>query len=230
MYKESDEHHLFVFRRDGRSDGEFRDERLAEGRYLSTVEKYLVAESRQVKDRTSGERLRYVCKQTIPVWQDGVVLSSNVRWSFLSTDADGSNPTREAITTKRMVRGVAAILVPGVYTPDAYGPKGENYFVALQRKNRTEHEIAFGQVRTVFQDSGFINGRCCIWTEWPDDDPVFHLVLSKRVKPSKRSSNLEGEILEGETIALPFIRKESVGTMEVRLDRQTNAPIVYTPD
>jgi len=213
LWKESVDRHIFVFRRDGVSYGEFRDEVLLDGRFMSIIERYLVADLRKPAILSKARVLRFVCKETIPVWKDKVFIESKVRWSFLTTDLNGNILKRDATTKKRMIRGVVNVVVPDYLTPD-----GQTFFLGLKRKNLTPHESAFGAVNPVFEHFGLVNRRSSIWAEWPDDDAEFRVVLSKKAPNPPQD-------------ATPFVvRTERVATMTINLGTPKNTPFVFVAD
>ena len=158
LWKESADHHVFFFRRDGVTYGEFRDEVLRDRRFLSIYERYLVVDAREPRTLPRAKELRFVCKETLPVWKNNVSVESKVRWSFLTTDRSGNTLQRGETTVKRMIRGVVSVVVPDELTPE-----GDTFFVDLRRSNLTPHERAFGAVRPVFQYFGASSRRWSLW-------------------------------------------------------------------
>ncbi len=213
LWKKSADHHVFFFRRDGVAYGEFRDERLSNGRFISIFEQYLVADSRKPEVLSKAKELRFVCKKTKLVWEDKVWLGSLVHWSFLTTDLNGKILKRDATAKKRMIRGVVSVVVPDHLIPD-----GETFFVGLRRKTLTPHETAYGTVNSVFEHFGLTNGRCSIWAEWPEDDPEFVVELSQKL-PNPPND------------ATPFIvRTKEIASMSIKLHPPRNIPFVFIPD
>jgi hypothetical protein len=213
LWKESADHHVFFFRRDGVTYGEFRDEVLAEGRFLSIYERYLVADAREPGTLAKAKELRFVCKETLIVWKNNVYVESKVRWSFLTTDRSGSILQRGETSEKRMIRGVVSVVVPDKLTPD-----GETFFVNLKRSNLTPHERAFGDVRPVFEHFGLSNRRCSLWAEWPEDDPELIVILSKKLPNPPGDAN-------------PFfVRTKETASMKINLNPPQNVPFVFIPD
>jgi hypothetical protein len=213
LWKESADHHIFFFRRDGVTYGEFRDEVLADGRFISIFERYLAADSRKPETLPEAHELRFVCKETIPVWKNNVYVESKVRWLFLTTDLSGNSLKRGEITEKRMIRGVVSVVVPDELTPN-----GETFFVNLKRSNPTPHESAFGAFDPVFEYFGLSNRRCSLWAEWPEDDPEIIVVLSKK---------LPNPPLD----ATPFsVRTKDVASMKIDLKPPQNVPFVFIAD
>jgi hypothetical protein len=213
LWKDSNDHHVFFFRRDGVAYGEFRDEVLANGRFISIYEQYLVVEARDSEILSRANELRFVCKETMPVWKNNVFVESNVRWSFVTTDRLGNILQRGETREKRMIRGVVSIVVPDELTPIE-----ETFFVNLKRRNLTEYEQSFGDVRPVFQHFGLTNRRCSLWAEWPEDDPEFTVILSKKVPNPPNDATPS------------MVRKEEVASMRISLNPPQNVPFVFIPD
>ncbi len=213
LWKESAEHHVFFFRRDGVTYGEFRDEVLADGRFLSIYERYLVVDARETGILPMTRELRFVCKETIPVWKNNVFVESKVRWSFLTTDRSGNTLQRGETTAKRMIRGVLSVVVPDELTPE-----GDTFFVNLKRRNLTPHERAFGDVRPVFEYFGLSNRRCSLWAEWSEDDPELIIVLSKRFSNPSNDATPDA------------VRTKEIASMRINLNPPQNVPFVFIPD
>lgn len=213
LWKESADHYVFFFRRDGMTYGEFRDEVLAAGRFLTIYERYLVADARESGALPKAKDLRFVCKETSLVRKNNVFVESKVRWSFLTTDRSGNTLQRGETTERRMIRGVVSVIVPDELTPEA-----DTFFVNLKRRNLTAHEKAFGDVRPVFESFGLSNRRCSLWAEWPEDDPELLVILSKKLpNPPNDATPL-------------FVRTEEIASMKINLNPPQNVPIVFIPD
>lgn len=211
LWIESDRHTLFVFLRDGVSYGEFRDEVLLDGGFISTTEQYLVADSREKSILLKTEVLRFVRKQELAIWKDEVCVGSTIRWSFLSTTLNGKVLEREAVIEKRMVRGVVSVIFP-----DRQTPNGETFLVGLERKSLTPHEIAFGRVSPIIETFGLSNRRCSIWAQWPQDDPELVVILNKRLLKDPLDSG-------------PEFRTKRVASMTISLDPPMNVPFIFVP-
>lgn len=213
LWKESANHHVFFFRRDGLTYGEYRDEVLEKGRFLSIYERYLVADEREPEALKKAKDLRFVCKETSLIWRNNVWVESKVRWSFLTTDRSGNTLQRGDSTVKHMVRGVVSVIVPHELIP-----QGDTFFVDLKRRNLTVHERAFGDVRTVFESFGLSSGRCSIWAEWPEDDPELIVILSKKLPnpPNDATSYM--------------VRKKEIASMTIKLHPPQNVPFVFIRD
>ena len=213
LWKESADHHVFFFRRDGVTYGEFRDEVLADGRFLSIFERYLVVDARKPEILPKAQELRFVCKETILVRKNNVWVESKVRWSLLTTNQSGTTLKRGETVEKRMIRGVVSVVVP-----DELTPTGETFFVDLKRNNLTPHEKAFGNVRPVFEHFGLSNRRCSLWAKWPEDDPQMSVILRKKLPNPLHD-------------AAPFlVRTEEVASMTINLNPPRNVPFVFVPD
>jgi hypothetical protein len=212
LWKDSANHHVFFFRRDGAASGEFRDEVLEDGRFLSIYERYLVVDDREPEALAkSGER-RFVCKETVPVWRNKVAVEMNVRWSFLVTDRNGTTLRRGDATEKRMIRGVVSVVVPDDVAVDR-----DEFRLGLKRSRLTPHERAFGDERPLIEHLGPSNRRCSLWAQWPEDDPELIVTLNRKISRSPDDSSL-----------LPFRLKE-VASMKINLNPSRYAPFVFIP-
>jgi len=215
LWKDSADHHVFFFRRDGVAYGEFRDEVLEDGRFLSIYEQYLVDDGRRPEVLAKATELRFVCKETLPVWRSNVVVESKVRWSFLTTDRNGKTLRRDETKVKRMIRGVVSVIVP-----DAVPPEGDEFSLNLKRSSLTPHEASFGREETGSEWFGPSKRRCSIWAQWPEDDPELILILSKHVPIPPDDSSLRFS---------PF-RNEEIASMKIRMSPPSNIPIIFIPD
>lgn len=211
LWVESDRHHVFVFRRNGVSYGEFRDVVRLEGGSLSITEQYLVADAREKDVLLKAKVLRFVRKHELQIWKGEELTGSTIQWSFLTTALDGSNMKREAMVEQRMVCGVISVVFPERWTPN-----GETFEVWLERKSLTAHEIAFGSVTPVRWMSELSNRRCSIWAMWPQDDPECVVTLDKRLPKDPDDP-------------LPWFRTKRVASMGIRLDPPANVPFVFEP-
>jgi hypothetical protein len=214
LWKDSNNHHVFFFLREGTCYGEYRDEVLADGRFLSTTEKYLVSDSRNAGFLAKSKVLPFVCKETENIWTDHACIEKKVRWMFVSTDRKGNEVERGATVEQRMSHRVV-----NVFVPDRVAPHGKEFFIGLTRKNLSPHELAFGSLHPVVEHFGLTNGRCSIWALAPDDDAVFSVVLSKRIPDPKVG-----------TVAFPDLATQRVASMTVNLDPPSNTPFVFVPD
>lgn len=210
FWRESADHHVFFFRRDGLTFGEFRDEVLVDGRFLSIHERYLVVGGRDPETLSKARELHFVCKETIPVWKSNVMVESKVRWSFLTTDRRGNTLQRGETTEKRMIRGVVSVIVPDELTPN-----GDAFVMSLKRSNLTLHEKAFGygDVNPLIERFGLTNRRCSLWAQWPEDDPELIVILSKKLPTSP----------------VPLSTKE-IASMKIKLNPPQNVPFVFIPN
>ena len=213
FWKESEDHQVFFFRRDGVAYGEFRDEVLKDGRYRSIFEQYLVVDARKPEILSKMQELHFICKETIPVWKNNVLVESKVQWSFLTTDQSGNTLKRFDTVEKLMIHGVVSVIIPHELTPT-----GETFFVDLKRSNLTHYEKTFGHIEPVFERFGLSNHRCSLWAEWPEDSPVMKIILSKKLPNPPLDEN-------------PFdYRKEEVASMTINLHLPQNVPFVFVPD
>ncbi len=101
LWEDSENHHVFFFRLNGVSYGEFRDEVLSKGRFMTVFEKFLVHDYRKLKVLSKAKDLRFVCKETKYIWKDNVCLSQQVRWWFLTTDLNGKVLKKRPSLSKR---------------------------------------------------------------------------------------------------------------------------------
>ena len=82
LWKESDRHYLYLFRRNGVSYGEFRDEILLDERFLSITEQHLVADSGEKDFLLKSKVLRFVRKHEQLIWKDEVCVgSTGIPWT-----------------------------------------------------------------------------------------------------------------------------------------------------
>ena len=214
LWKESNNHHVFFFLRDGTCYGEYRDEVLSGSRFLSTAERYLVNDSRKSEFLANTKVLPFVCKSNSRIWKDDACIESRIRWTFVSTDLKGKEVERGATVEQGIRHGVISIIVPSHLASN-----DDEFLIGLTRESLTEHETAFGARNPVIEHFGLTNLRSSIWVQMPDANARFVVTLFKKLPDP-----------EVGTVAFPGMRRQRLASMTISLDSPRNTPFVFVPD
>lgn len=210
LWQESKEHHVFFFMRNGRSYGEYREEFLKEGRFLTIKELFLIADLRDPDELQNKTNLKYVRRLEKLEWLHDVCVASTIEWSFMETGNNNKMIQIGDSKSQRIVRGVVSVIFPDVITPD-----GKLFDVGLDRAKLIPEEVAYGDVDAMIESFGISNRRCSIWAKWPEDNAKLTIILNEKVKPEPMDS-------------WPFpYRLREVARMSISLESPRNTPFVF---
>ena len=210
LWQESKEHHVFFFMRNGRSYGEYREEFLKEGRFLTIEELFLIADLRVPGELQNKTDLKYVRSHEKLEWHHHVCVASTIEWSFMATGNNSELIQIGDSKSQRIVRGVVSVIFPDIVTPD-----GKLFDVRLDRANLIPEEVAYGDVNSMIECFGISNRRCSIWAKWPEDNAELTIILNEKVKPEPMDS-----------WPLPY-RLREVARMSINLESPRNTPFVF---
>ena len=212
LWQESKEHHVFFFMRNGRSYGEYREEFLKEGRFVTITENFLIADLRDTEKLEKTKNLKYIRRhETLERLQD-VWVASDIEWSFMSTGSNGELIRNGDSRSQSIVRGVVSVVFPDNTTPD-----GKLFDVRLDRVDLIPEEVAYGDVDSNIEIFGITNRRCSIWAKWPQDNPKLAIILFEKVKTARMDTWPE-----------PYRLHESA-RMLIGLESPQNAPFIFQP-
>jgi len=218
LRKDSDDHFVFFFLRDGTSYGEYRDEFLSHGRIQTIREKFLVADLRSSEALKKATEFSFVQRDEEYHWNHDVVVGSKVTWLFITTHPDGTDEQKHDEYVQYLVRGVVSVVFP-----EQVMPLEKKFQVRLERTTLSNYEkmyggveqMMYGGVGTVIDVLHSQNNRYSIWATWPESDPQLAIILDELVPRDPRDS-------------WPFpYRSKEVARMPISLQKPQFVPFAF---
>jgi len=210
LWKDSDDHHVFFFLRNGSSYGEYREECLSHGRILKIREKFLVADLRSSEALKNAGEFRFVQRDEEYHWNHNVWVGSKVSRLFITTHPDWTEAQNSEEYVQYLVRGVVSVVFP-----EKVIPRQKRFQVRLERTTLSNYEKMYGGVGTIVEKVQSPNKEYSIWATWPESDPQLTIILEELMTKDPMDS-----------WPLPYRSKE-VARMVVSLKKPHCAPFVF---